>query len=146
MNAKEYLLQLQRYDRIIENTMCEIARYREMAESTGMGKHDDVKVQTTRRHDRMESAIVSYVELEEQLSRIMKDAAKAKMEIISTIQQLPTNEYDVLHKAYVQYKTFYEIANMVDKSYRWVTMTHGKAVTSLQKILDAMKTEKKVVV
>ena len=59
-----------------------------------------------------------------------------RQEVIKTIEQLPAIEYDVLHKIYVQYKEFYEIADAMKKSYSWVTTIHGRGLAKVQKIID----------
>lgn len=68
---------------------------------------------------------------------VVAGAVDWRQDIIKTIEQLRTAEYDVLHKIYVQNKNFYEVAALLDKSYRWVTSIHGRALANLQKILDS---------
>ena len=57
-------------------------------------------------------------------------------EVLRVIEQLNTTEYDLLHKIYVQYKPFYDVADEYQKSYSWVTTVHGTALKNVQKILD----------
>ena len=65
-----------------------------------------------------------------------------KKEVIQTIERLQSPiEYNVLHLRYIQYKSLQEVADKYGKEYGWATTTHGRALKSLQVILDKEKGE-----
>ena len=49
---------------------------------------------------------------------------------------MDATEYDILHKVYVQFFTLYDVADIYEKSYSWVTSIHGRALANVRKILD----------
>jgi DNA-directed RNA polymerase specialized sigma24 family protein len=80
----------------------------------------------------MENKVVEAALIDQEIDRLKKEIAG----IIDTIQKLPTEEYDFLHKAYVQHLSLKEVQSASGMSYSWVTTTHGRALNSLQRILD----------
>lgn len=56
--------------------------------------------------------------------------------MIRTIEQLPENEYDLLHRIYIQGKTMDDVADAYGKTYSWATTVHGRALKRVQNILD----------
>ena len=135
MEAQEYLQQIGKYDRLIENKKFEIMDMRNSA-SLQAGFSCDTRVQTTKRPDRAEGLIVGYMERAEELQELINEYWKKRQEIIETIELLKVNEYGVLHSLYVQHKDLQEAADQFDRSYNWAAYTKKKALDSLQKILD----------
>lgn len=135
MEAKRYLSQIRKLDKLIENKLHEAERWRQIA--TGTTQQTDIeRVQSDGSKHKMEDAICRYLSAEDEVNDAINFLVSLKQEIIHDIEQLSTNEYDVLHKKYVQFKELYEIAVEVDKSYSWVKAVHGSGLANLQKILD----------
>ena len=137
MKAKQYLMQVQKLDSIIENKIQESLKWKSVATNItpvyggGDGGHTPGNNQ-----QKMECAIVKYIGIEEELSEVILKCQQKKNEISRTIEALPPNEYDVLHKVYVQHNDFNSVADAKGKSYSWVISVHGIALKHLQKILD----------
>ncbi len=106
MTGKEYLQRIKKIDTQLKNKAFELEQTKKLGLSAG--------------------AI---------LDNIQKLNAE-KAEIIRNIERLPEAEYDVLHKIYVQGKTLYEVASDRDMSYSNATTIHGKALKSLDKIIN----------
>ena len=145
MKAKEYLLQIRKIDRLVENKITELEHWQAIATGTttfsgtvkiGNEMHAVEKVQSTGNKYKMEDAILKCIEINKELNAEIDRLVDTRKEVISTIEQLKPSEYDVLHKIYVQNKDFQEIATAKKMSYSWVTTKHGRALASLQKILD----------
>ena len=132
MKAETYLKQIEKLDALIENKQAEIQRWREVANNTSVNMSKE-KVQSSGSHDTIANAICTYLDLERE--EIDAYLAKRK-EIIATIEQLATIEYNVIFKKYVQYLTFKEIAALYGNSYSWATTTHERALKQIQKIID----------
>jgi len=79
------------------------------------------------------------MDIEAEIDNSIDKLIALKQEIISVIEQLPTTEYDVLHKMYVQGMTFYEVAEAKNRTYSWCTSVHGRALKSVQEILKGME-------
>lgn len=89
----------------------------------------------------MADAVCRYVDMEKEIDADIDRLVDAKREVIEVIEQLSAVEYDVLHKVYVQYMTFDQIADIYDRSYSMITTIHGRALKNVQKILEDRKDE-----
>ena len=138
MNAKDYLLQIQKLDKLIENKLQEVAHWKAVATGTTVCSEGD-RVQSSGSKQKMADAICRYMQMEDEINAAIDRLVDTKQEIIETIEQLPIDEYDLLHKIYVQKKELYEAAMEMDRSYRWATSVHGRALANVQKILNERK-------
>ena len=135
MKAKDYLRQLQKLDRLIENKLAELQQWRAMATCTTQQLNAD-KVQSSGNPQKMADAVIKIIEIEGEIDRYVDSLVDTKREVISTLERLNPTEYDLLHKVYVQYNTFDAVAIRTGKSYSWVTTVHGRALKNVQSILD----------
>lgn len=135
MNAKDYLLQIQKLDKLIENKLQEVAHWKAVATGTTVCSEGD-RVQSSGSKQKMADAICRYMQMEDEINAAIDRLVDTKQEIIETIEHLPIDEYDLLHKIYVQKKEMYEAAMEMDRSYRWATSVHGRALANVQKILN----------
>ena len=138
MKAKEYLRQLQKLDKLIENKLAEKEQWRAIATSTTQQMTPD-RVQTSGNHQKMADAIHKIIEIEAEIDDCIDRLVDTKKEVISTLERLNPIEYDLLHKVYVQYFTFDDVAIKKGKSYSWVTTVHGRALKNVQRMLDERK-------
>lgn len=135
MRAKDYLRQISKLDKLIENKIAEMERWKVIATRTTAYSEGD-RVQSSGGKEKMADAVCRYLQVEEEINEAVDRLVDAKREVIRTIERLEVEEYDVLHKLYVQGKTFQEVAEEKAKSYSWVTLKHGRALANLQKILE----------
>lgn len=132
MNAKDYLLQIQKLDKWVEDTLYEIEHWKSIAQNITSQLKDD-KVQSSGAKQKMEDAICKYIDIEVEELNLLHEQRK---EIISTIKLLPLAEYDLLHKMYVKGMDLKVAALEMDRSDRWATSVHGRALANVQKILN----------
>ena len=135
MKAKDYLLQLEKLDKLIENKLAEKVHWKSVALNT-TAPMDSERVQSSGSQQKIADAVIRYIDIEREIDCRIDELVDKRKEVISTIEQLPAAEYDVLHKMYVQYWVFQDIASAHDKSYSWATTVHGRALQHLQEILD----------
>lgn len=135
MKAKEYLRQLKKLDKMIENKLAEKQHWKEIATSTTQTMSLD-RVQSSGSQQKMADATSRYVDIEREIDKRVDKLVDARREVIEVIEQLDATEYDMLHKLYVQYWTLQDVANAMDKSYSWVTTVHGRALAHVQNIMD----------
>lgn len=138
MKAKDYLKQLQKLDRLIENKLAEKEQWKAMATSTTQQLTAD-RVQTSSNPQKMADAVCKIIEIEAEIDACIGRLVDTKREVISTLERLNPTEYDLLHKVYVQYLTFDDVAIKKGKSYSWVTTVHGRALKNVQAMLDERK-------
>ena len=134
MNAREYLEQIEKNECIIANKQIEKKYWLEIATGT-TAKVGGERVQTSGDGHNMEKQIVEVVLIDEEIERLKGEIA----EIIATLEKLKKNEYDFLHKMYVQHLTLKEVQTVSGKSYSWATTTHNRALMNLQKILEGQE-------
>ena len=148
MKAKAFLGQLEKLDKIIENKLIEVEQWKSIALGvTGGGELVKVngilqkmeKVQSSGNPQKMADAIARYVDIEAEINKCIDRLIDVKNDVINVIEQLNPTEYDLLHKVYVQHITLYEVSDLYDKSYSWVTTVHGRALKNVQRILDRRK-------
>lgn len=135
MKAKDFLSQIEKLDKLIENKTVEKAQWRSIATSV-TAQLGGERVQSSGNPQKITDAIATYLDLEREINCFLSEQIEKKKDIISVIEQLNPTEYDVLHKIYVQYKTLQEVADKYNRTYSWVTTIHGKALKNVQNILD----------
>lgn len=135
MKAKEYLQQIRKLDKLIENKLIERQHWKELACSI-TSRQDSENVQSSKTPDKMAVAVGKYVDIEREIDGCIDVLYETKKDILNVIEQLETTEYDILHKVYVQYIDLTDVAIKLDRSYTSVTSTHGRALKNVQKILD----------
>lgn len=149
MKAKKYMLQVRKINRILENKANEAAQWRLLAMSVTAAPPPDtgVRVQSSGDKQRMASAIIAALDVQEQISAAIAEQVAKRQEIIAVIEQLPEVEYDVLHKMYIgtaaqdghmSYYTLDDVARAYDRSYAWAKGIHGRALADVQRIVDAV--------
>lgn len=137
MDAKEYLRQAERIDLRVKNKLIEQKAWRDIALSI-TANMDGERVQSSGARSKLEEAVGRCVDMEAEIDSLVDILVDTKKEVIQTIERLDSaTEYNVLHLRYIQYKDLQEIADHYGKEYGWATTTHGRALRSVQAILDA---------
>lgn len=135
MTAKEYLKQIRKLDKMIENKVFERERLISLAYGTTAKPGGD-RVQTSTGTQKMADAVSAAVDIDKEIKEDTQEIVRLKSEVIQTIEQLDAEEYDVLHKVYVQYYTLYEAARKLGRSKSWAYKVHKKAIRNVQEILN----------
>lgn len=138
MQAKEFLQQLEKLDKMIENKQAEVQQWKVIAANT-VAHSEGERVQSSGSKQKMADAVDRYIDLEREINACIDNLIDTKKDVISVIERLKPDEYDVLHKIYVQYFTLKETAYKCGISYTNVTTIHGRALLNVQKILDLRK-------
>lgn len=139
MNAKEYLNRVIKLDMTIQNKLIEKAQWMDVALSITAGIGGE-RVQSSGVKSKMAEAVEKCVDMEAEINDLVDRLIDTKREIVATIEQVenPT-EYNLLHMRYIQKMELKDIAERYDKEYTWATTCHGRALKSVQEILDARK-------
>ena len=135
--AQKYLERVERIDTIIENKLIEQRQWRDLALNITANMGGE-KVQTSSKSSSpMADAIIKCISLEDEIAEAVDRLISEKKDVVNTIEQLysPT-EIKILHMRYIRYISLTDIAAEMNREYNWVTTTHGRALKSLQKILD----------
>lgn len=137
IDARQYLLKVERLEKVIQNKADEIKRLQEISTgATNMLRLDGVK--RSGHSDKIGDCVSSIIQLENELQEDIERAISCRRNVEKTIEQLPASQYDFLHKVYLQGMNLKEVAYLYDRSYSWATTIHSKALKNLQKVLDKL--------
>lgn len=132
METKEYLQQIGRYDRLINNKLVELAQYRSMACSVSAVKNDE-KVQSSPSHDTMDKIVSKIEQMENEIDMLVDRYIDNKRIIISQIDSMSDEmTYQILFSRYVEQKTFEKMAIEMNYCYKQIIRRHGKALQEFE--------------
>jgi DNA-directed RNA polymerase specialized sigma24 family protein len=126
-----YLCRYKKIDLLIANKEAEKKMWLEMAEGVSSPVGGE-RVQSSKEYHPMENKVVEAAMIDAEIA-MLKEEKKA---IVRTIEQLPPDEYDLLHKVYVQGKSLKEVQADHGMSYSWATTMHRKAKRDLEKLIN----------
>ena len=133
MDTKQYLNQISRLDRMIQNKLAEISQLRELAMSVSAVKNEE-RVQTTPNFDKIGTAYCKIEEMEEKLDKLIDEYVDKKNLIISQIDKIENETYyEILFARYIEKKTFEKIADEMTYSWRQIIRLHGGALQEFEK-------------
>ena len=133
MDTKQYLNQISRLDRMINNKLSEISQLRELAMSVSAVKNEE-RVQTTPNFDKIGTTYCKIEEMEEKLDKLIDEFVDKKNLIISQIDKIENETYyEILFARYIEKKTFEKIADEMTYSWRQVIRLHGRALQEFEK-------------
>lgn len=134
VQAKSYLKEIEKYEKVIKNKLEELQHLRELAVSFNYNSNSDV-VQNSCDADKIGSTVGQIIDKENDLKSIINEYISKRQERIAVIEELKDSvEYDIIHKRYVQMKTLDEIAIELGYSYVWICKKHNSALLNIQKI------------
>lgn len=134
MNAYDFLEQIEKIDTLINNKLIEVAQWKALAISTTSNLNPD-KVQSTGSQQKMAEAVEHYLDIEKEINECIDTLYDVKRDVLSKIEKLKADEYDMLHKVYVQYMPVKVVAEKYDKSYSWAIKLHARAIKHLEEVL-----------
>jgi hypothetical protein len=131
-----YLERIEKIDAIIENKLIEQRQWKDLALSITANMGGE-RVQSSSSQSKMADAINKCIDMETEIADAVDKLIAEKKAVVKTIEAVysPT-EYRILHLRYIQYVRLVDIADMMNKEYTWVTTTHGRALKSVEKILE----------
>jgi RNase H-fold protein (predicted Holliday junction resolvase) len=136
LKAQEFLRQVRKLDLQITNKLIEQQQWKDIALGI-TANMDGERVQSSGAKSKMANAVEKCVDMEAEIDSLVDKLIDTKKEVIQAIEQLDSpTEYDVLHRRYIQFLSLQDIADHYRKDYGWATTTHGRALKSLQEILD----------
>ena len=134
MDTKQYLSQIERLDKMIQNKLSEIYQLKTMACSVTVSNEKE-RVQTSSDNDRLGSTVAKIVDLEKETDMLVDRFIDKRSHIISQIDGLDNIDYyHVLSMRYVARDTFETIAKKTNWSIRKVFSIHGDALKEFEKL------------
>lgn len=134
-DAKRYLQQIKLYDSHINTKIEEVHHLKAIATKITPTLKQDV-VSGGGSQDKLSEAVAKIVDLEAEIDREIDRYVNAMRNISATIDTLSDpDQLQVLHKRYVQFKTWEQIACDMNMTYRNVCYIHGKALLAVNEIM-----------
>lgn len=133
MEARSYLNQAYILQRKMENTREELTKVEGLL-LQGVSFEEKLGSGDNNKNERV---IFRLLELKDKLMFQLDEFISSITEIAETINQLEDgNEITVLHKRYIQFKTFAQIAEEMNYSTRQTYRIHDNAVADVQRLLN----------
>lgn len=133
MTTKEYLGQISRLNRMINNKLTEIAQLKDMVASISAPQSGE-RVQTTPNFDKIGTKYAKIDEMERKIDGMVDELVDKKEKIIQQIDSMEDeNTYNILFARYIEKKTFEMIATEMKYSWRQVVRLHGTALKQFEK-------------
>lgn len=133
MTTKEYLGQISRLNRMINNKLTEIAQLKDMVVSISAPQSGE-RIQTTPNFDKIGTKYAKIDEMERKIDGMVDELVDKKEKIIQQIDSMEDeNTYNILFARYIEKKTFEMIATEMKYSWRQVVRLHGTALKQFEK-------------
>lgn len=132
MTTKDYLNQISRLNRMINNKLTEIAQLRELSCSISAVKNEE-RVLSSSDPDKIGTTYAKIDEMERNLDKMIDEYIDKKNTIIGQIDSIEDEDYyNVLFSRYIEKKTFEVIATEMKYSWRQIIRLHGKSLKAFE--------------
>lgn len=132
MTTKDYLNQISRLNRMINNKLVELAQLKELACSISSITNEE-RVMTTPNFDSIGAKQAKIDEMERKIDALVDDYIIKRDQIVSQIDSMEDeNVYNVLFSKYIEKKTFEVIATEMNYSWRQTIRLHGIALKKFE--------------
>lgn len=133
--VKAYLQKIRLYDTHINNKVAEMSRLKDMVLNITPTLKDDV-VSGSGSKDKLGDTVAKIVDLQDEISRAIDEFVDRKNEVCAIIDSLQNPDHvALLHKRYVEYLTWEQIACDMHISYRHATRMHGRALQAIERVM-----------
>lgn len=138
MDTKQYLQQIERLDKMIQNKLSDIYKLKTMACNVTVSNDSD-RVQTTPDKDRLGSMVAKITDLEKETDMLIDRFVDLKKEIMIIISMVKSERHrEILSKKYLELKSIYEIAEELGITDRGCKKAHKKALDEFEKIKNTI--------
>lgn len=137
MNAEQWLFQVRKLDELINAKLAERTRLKAIATDISAKPIDGMPFSNTGTvSQRMPNAVIKLIELEHEIDKLIDKYIDEKQEVLRILEQLPEKEYGVLHRHYIQYMTWEQVADDMGYSTMHIFRFRKKALKNLQMLLN----------
>ena len=142
MKPKEYLLQVQKLDEMINERKVEKSELKKFDGVSAIDYSGD-KVQSSPKGDApFTKSVERIIDLEKEIDEMIDRFVDLKHQIINEIQSLSNDTYmKILFKKYIEYKRLEVIAVELGYSYQYVRVMHGYALQEFEKAVLKVSTQ-----
>lgn len=134
MKAKNYLLEIRKLDRKINNKQIELDSLRALVTSI-TPTLKEINVQSNGSQDRLGETMVKIIDLQHEINNKIDEYVDRKLEAIRLINKLEDDiSINILIQRYINYKSWDEIAVSLSYTRQGIIKKHGKALLDFEKL------------
>ena len=134
--AQKFLQMVELYDAHINNKLEELTRLKELTRQITATLKQDVVAHSSG-GDRLGDTIAKIVDLENEINDAVDAYVDRRRDALRLLERVDdADEYQVLHKRYFEFKTWEKIACEMNFTYRNVCYIHGKALQTVDKLME----------
>ena len=139
MEAKEYLKQIKTLDIKIKNKSLELEDIENKMKGVTGISYEEKTSGSVNNKSPQEKLVHKYIAYKDELEKDINKLAKCKSQAMNLIDKIEDADcLDVLYKRYFQFKKWEQIAIEKNYSYQGICKIHGKALKSLNKVLNSI--------
>ena len=133
--VKAYLRRVEWYDAVINSKLEEVQALKDMTTKITSTLGGEI-VSGTRGQDKLGNAVAKIIDLEAEIDQAIDDYIDLKKSVCSLIERVTdTDRHKVLHKRYVEFKPWEDIAEDMNMSLRNVYLIHGRALQDFEQLM-----------
>lgn len=138
-DAKAYLRKIELMDAHINNKLNDLFALRTMVTKI-TATISPVVASGTGNQDKLGDAVAKIVDLQNEINQAIDKYVDTKREVSAFLDKLQDPDHvKVLHKRYIEYKPWEQIACEMNFTYRNVCYIHGKALQAVEALLEDRK-------
>lgn len=136
MKAKEYMQQAFFLDKRINSLIRQVNNLWDQATNITQAI-SDMPRNPSRETSKLENRIVDIFDLTDEIRKQMDKLKALRKEMMGVVEKVPDPEYQlILQERYFEMLTWEDIACDINRSVRSAQLMHGKALETVQEILD----------
>lgn len=136
LDAHKWLEQVKKYDELINAKIAERDRLIALATDISPRPMDGMPHSNSGTvSQRMQNAVINLILLEQELNKIIDKYVDYKQEVVKVLETLPDKEYGVLHRHYIRYMTWEQVAEDMGYSTMQIWRIKKNGLNILQNIL-----------
>lgn len=137
MNAEQYLDQVKKLDQLIDAKLAERDRLNEIATNISPKMPDGMPHSNTGVVSKtMENAIISLVMLEDEINKLIDRYVDYKQQVVSALEKLSEKEYGVLHRYYIRYMSWEQVAEDMGYCRQQIWRIKKNALKNLEDVIE----------
>lgn len=134
MKAKNYLLEIRKLDRKIDNKQIQLDSLKALTTSI-TPTLKEINVQSNGSQDRLGDTMAKIIDLQREINDKIDEYVNRKLEAIRLINKLEDDiSINILIQRYINYKSWDEIAESLSYTRQGVIKKHGKALLDFEKV------------
>lgn len=140
MDVYEWLDQVKKLDQLIDAKIAERDRLKALAANVSSKPIDGMPYSNTNVVSQtMQNAVINLIMLEGELDKLIDTYIDQKQSVLDVLEKLPDKEYGVIHRHYIRYMTWEQVAEDMNYSTTQVWRIKNNAIMLLNVMLDSGK-------